>query len=89
MREQPQSGANLTTATRPAIPARRIAAATLIVLGAALLILCAKAIDLGIAPPQGPSTAQVWLGVAGTLVTATGIALAIQPFTPSESRPQR
>jgi hypothetical protein len=59
----------------------------LLVTGLALLIVCLKATDLGLATNFGPSWTQVITGVLGTALTATGLAIVVQPFTPPPGEP--
>ncbi|HEV2529198.1 MAG TPA: hypothetical protein VGT61_12195 [Thermomicrobiales bacterium] len=75
-----------TTTRRHGIGPRHLIAVALIIVGIALLIVAAKAIDLGLATTVGPSWPQVIAGWAGTLLAATGLACLVQPFPTTPPR---
>ncbi len=62
---------------------RHLIAAILLILGITLLIVAARAIDLGLATTAGPSWPQVIAGWAGVLLAGAGLACLIQPFPPT------
>lgn len=73
-------------ATRSTI-ARRAVAIALIALGLALLGLTLFSQDAGLSSTEGASWTQVVVGVAGTVVLVTGLALIAQAFETSDEPP--
>lgn len=72
-----------TAAGRPQrLPLRltTLTAAIGLVIGVALIVVALRAHQLGLAPPDGQSWAQVVTGTLGTMLTIVGLAILTQPF---------
>lgn len=66
---------------------RQLVSVALIVAGAILLIITLRAQDLGLASTAGASRTQVTLGILGTVLLVTGLALIVQAFEDSSEPP--